>query len=173
MRTRITKAELTSNAIIERDELGRFIREIERSGSNIIDQLGNKLETRARRYAPYRTGRLKRSIKAVVLSNGREVRITSSVPYALVMEEGSRPHLIHGVRANFEWRGGYFVWNNPKYGPMGSAEGTMDEGRYENWDRHGATVRHPGTRGYFFFRRAFRETMADASVVMARTYPRR
>jgi hypothetical protein len=114
-----------------------------------------------------RTGRLRRSIKSILLNNGREIRLTTNVSYSRVMEEGSRPHLIHGVKANFTWRGGYFVWNNPRFGPIGS-----NSGGYENWDRHGATVHHPGTRGYFFFRRAFNETVADASIVMRRAYPR-
>jgi hypothetical protein len=46
--TRIASAEMTTNAIIERDEFGRFVSEIERSGSRLMEDLGNKLERRAR-----------------------------------------------------------------------------------------------------------------------------
>lgn len=167
-RVRIGEAQMTTNAVMESDEFNRFIALAERSGDRLMEDLANKFEDRAQRYAPMRTGRLKRSIKAVLLNNNRELRIVTDVPYARVMEEGSRPHPIHGVRATFTWKGGTFVWNDPRYGPVGSGK------RYENWTPgYGATVRHPGTKGHFFFRRSFMETFAEARTVMARAYPRR
>lgn len=162
------EATLTSNAVLRRDNFGRFLRQIESGGERLMEDLAIDFENRARRYAPVRTGRLKRSIQAILLNGYRTIHLVSDAPYARYMEEGTRPHLIRGVRRNFRWRGKtrLFVWNNPEYGPIGT-----DNSRYENWTwEGGATVRHPGTRGYFFFRRAYRETMADARISMQRAY---
>lgn len=167
-RVRITEAQLVSNAVMESDEFNRFIALAERGGTRLMEDLADKMESRAKRYAPYRSGRLRRGIRAILLNNNRELRVVTDVPYGWVMEEGSRPHFIHGVRANFEWKGGRFVWNNPRFGPVGSGK------RYENWSPgYGATVRHPGTKAHYFFRRSFQETFAEARIVMARAYPRR
>lgn len=168
-RVRIGHATFYSHAVMEQDRFGRFINEIERGSDRLLEDLAEKMETRAQRYSPYRTGRLKRSIRSVILANGREARVYSDVPYAEVMESGSRPHLIHGVRANFRWKGGRFRWNDPRYGP---AEDALPGEEYINWSRtYGATVRHPGTKPHLFFSRAFHETWADARLVMRRAYP--
>lgn len=149
---------------MEQDHWGHFIREAERSGERLMEMLGDKMEQKARRYAPIRTGKLRASIRVVMLNNGREVRLFSDSPYAEVMESGSRPHLIHGVKANFPWKGGYFVWDDPKF-KVGKGRG------YRNWtEEHGATVRHPGTRPHRFFARAFTETWGEARLVMRRAY---
>ena len=189
-KVRIADAKLTSSAVMEQDRFGRFISDIERSGSQLLEELADKMESRARRYAPSRTGRLKRSIRSVVLSNGREARVYTDVPYAGVMERGSKPHLIHGVRANFDWKGGRFVWNDPRYGPIGeqfdpyaptSRESSLRghhrrqqrKSSYQNWTyAYGATVRHPGTRAQRFMGRAFQETWAEARFVMRKVYSR-
>lgn len=174
-KVRIGEATVTSSAIMEQDRFGRFISHIERAGSNLLEELANKMEQRAKRYAPRRTGRLRQSIRAVVLSNGREARVFSNVPYAGVMELGSKPHLIHGVRANFRWKNGrWFVWNDPRYGPIDDPNTTtgIRAGRgYENWtSTYGATVRHPGTKPHYYFQRAFTETWQEARFVMRKVY---
>lgn len=166
---RIAESTLTSHTVLEQDAWGRFIKEIERSGDQLMERLGKRMEEKARRYAPIRSGRLRRSIHTELFNHGRSVRVTSDVPYAGVMEGGSRPHLIHGVRASFEWSGGTFVWNDPRFGPIGS----VNRRGYKNWTReHGATVRHPGTKPHMFFARAFHETWAEARLIMRQTYPR-
>jgi hypothetical protein len=153
---------------MEQDRFGRFISHLERSRENLLEQLAGKMESKARRYAPRRTGRLSRSIQAVVLMNGREARVFTEVPYAGVMEAGSRPHLIHGVRKNFKWKHGFFRWNDPRFGPIGD-----QKKGYTNWSEdYGATVRHPGTRPYRFMARAFHETWAEARFVMRQAYNR-
>jgi len=157
---------LQSQSVMERDEFGRFIAKVRSGGEELMEALATDFEGRARRYAPVRTGRLRRSIQALVI-NGREVLVISDAPYARHMEEGTRPHLIRGVRANFRYDNNsrYFKWNNFRFGPYGSGK------PYENWSfEQGATVRHPGTRGYFFFRRAYRETMAEARMRMKEAY---
>lgn len=172
-RVRIAEAELSSHAIMEQDRFGRFISDIERSRGRLLEQLAGKMEDKARRYAPRRTGRLSRSIQAVVLQNGREARVFSNVPYAGVMEAGSRPHLIHGVRKNFKWKHGFFVWNDPRYGPTDGPETETFKRGYKNWSSaYGATVRHPGTKPHRFMAQAFHETWAEARFVMREAYNR-
>lgn len=157
----------TSQAVMERDEFGRFIAKVRSGGADLMEAVATDFEGRARRYAPIRSGRLRRSIQALVLNGYREVRVVSDVPYAKYMEEGTRPHLIRGVRANFRYDNNsrYFKWNNYRFGPYGSGK------EYENWSyAAGATVRHPGTRGHFFFKRAYRETMAEVPARMKAAY---
>jgi hypothetical protein len=159
----VSKATLTSHAIMEQDRFGRFINEAQRGGDRLLEMMSDKMKDRAVRYAPKRTRRLARSIQTVILSNGREARVFSDVPYADIMESGSQPHLIHGVKANFRWKGGYFVWDDPRYGP--------NSRKYQNWTREGgATVRHPGTKPHLFFSRAFHETWGEARLVMRQAY---
>jgi hypothetical protein len=172
-RVRIGEAQLTSHAIMEQDRFGRFISDLERSRHDLLEKLIEKMEARARRYAPVRTGRLSRSIQSVVLMNGREARVFTNVPYAGVMEAGSRPHLIHGVRKNFKWKGGYFRWNDPRYGPTDMPQTETHRRGYMNWSlAYGATVRHPGTKPHRFMARAFHETWAEARFVMREAYNR-
>lgn len=165
-RIRITDAVLVSHAIMEQDRFGRFINEAERGGDRLLEMLSDKMQSRASRYAPKRTRRLARSIQTVILGNGREARVFSDVPYAGAMEHGSRPHLIHGVRANFRWKHGYFRWNDPRYGPI-----SPDSNDYQNWtEGGGATVRHPGTKPHLFMSRSFHETWGEARLVMRQAY---
>lgn len=167
-KVRIAEATLHSRSVMEQNRMGHFISDIQRSGTKLMEQLGEKMESKAKRYAPVRTGRLRASVKYVMLTNGREIQLYSDVPYAGVMEKGSRPHLIHGVRANFDWKGGYFVWNDPHFGPI---EDNRTR-RYENWSAaHGATVHHPGTKPHLFMARAFTETWQEARFVMRQVYP--
>lgn len=168
-RREVGRATLTSRAIMESDSSNRFIRSVDRSGDRLMEELANKMEAKAKRYAPNRTGRLRNSIQAVMLSNGREVRLFSDVDYAGHMEHGTRPHQISGVKANFQWRGGYFVWNDPDFGPIGKKRRTPT--KYANWTKAGgATVNHPGTRPHRFFARAFTETWQEARFIMRRVY---
>lgn len=172
-RVRIAEGTLESKSVLEQNRFGRFIKEAERSGDDLMRHLGKKMEDKAQRYAPSRTGALRKSIKYYPLNNWREVRVVSDVPYAGIMESGSKPHLIHGVRANFRWKNGTrrFVWNDPKYGPTEDFYGMDDDLGYINWSRaHGATVRHPGTKPHLFFSRAFHETWQEARFIMRRVY---
>ena len=162
------QATFTSSALMRRDDMGRFIAQIERGGERLMEDLADGFESRARRYAPVRTGRLRRSIRALLLKGYREIVVVSDVPYATYMESGTRPHLIRGVKANFSFDNGsqFFRWKNYRYGPIGT-----DINRYENWTHSGgAIIRHPGTKPKYFFRRAYRETMADARVSMRNAY---
>lgn len=172
-KTRIGAAELTSNVVIEHDNFNRFVKDIERSGDRLMEDLAQKFEERARRKAPVRTGRLRNSIRSVLYDRNRRLVVWSDVPYAGVMESGSRPHYIHGVRANFRWKGGFFVWNDPRFGPIDGPQTLTHKRGYQNWSyAHGATVHHPGTKPHHFFRDAFRETWLEAASVMRKDYHR-
>ena len=74
--------------------LGRmFSRVIER----FIAELAERTEEVMREKAPERTGRLKKSIRKSVRPN--KAVIGPSVPYAVYVEYGTRPHEIRPVRA--------------------------------------------------------------------------
>ena len=76
------------------ETLGRmFSRVIER----FIAQLAERTEKVMREKAPERTGRLKKSIRKSVRPN--KAVIGPSVPYAVYVEYGTRPHEILPVRA--------------------------------------------------------------------------
>ncbi len=168
-RVRIGKAQVTSNAVMEQDSMGHFISEIRRSGDTLMRRLADDWEDRAKHMAPVRTGRLRDDLQVFQSADKRELRLVTNVPYAVVMEEGSRPHLIHGVRANFTMKNGRrFVWNDPRYGP---AEGPNPRGYYRNWtDQYGATVRHPGTKAKKFMYRSWKMTFEDARIKMRQVY---
>lgn len=168
-RVRIGSAQLTSNAVMETDSFNRFIKDIERSSDRLMERLADDWEDRVKRMAPKRTGRLRADLQVILMPNGREMRLVTNVPYAVVMEEGSRPHLIHGVKANFTMKDGRrFVWNNPKYGPI---DGPNRRGFYRNWtEEFGATVRHPGTKPHKFMYRSWKITFEDARIKMRQAY---
>jgi hypothetical protein len=178
-RTRIGKATMVTDAVMEQDSMGRFIKEIDRKGDNLMDILADKMEERATALAPVRTGRLRRSMKGVVMPGGREARLLTDVPYAIVMEDGSRPHLIHGVKANFRWKNGSrrFIWNDPRFGPVDGMSAdeidkvnSSDHG-YVNWSQqYGATVRHPGTKPRKFMFKAWEATWLEARLIMREVY---
>lgn len=169
-RVRIAEGTLATRGIVESDEFNRFIKKAERAGDELMNRLAENMERRAKRYVPKRTMKLHNSIKGLVYEQGsvRVAILYSNVPYARLMEEGTRPHLIHGVRANFNWREGYFEWDDPRFRVR------KNRGGYQNWTpEHGATVRHPGTRPYRFFQRAFDETYREARIIMREVYGRR
>ena len=74
--------------------LGRlFSRVIER----FIERLADRTEEVMYEKAPERTGRLKKSIRKIVKPN--KAVIGPTVPYAIYVEYGTRPHEIRPVRA--------------------------------------------------------------------------
>ena len=83
-------------------------------------------EMRAR--APVRTGRLRRSIRAIIRRQG--VEVSPHVPYWVYVEKGVKPHMIYPKQP-----GGVLVWE--------TGEGETVFARY---------VRHPGFLGRFFVR---------------------
>ena len=97
-------------------------------------------------YAPRRTGTLKRSITVSNPMLGAEgltaiIRAGAGIKYAPYVEFGTRPHEIRPRRAKvLHW---------------------ISEGEHVFARR----VRHPGTRGQFFMRRAFEDGEKKASEI--------
>lgn len=63
----------------------------------LVDRVGGFAFWEMNVRAPYKTGKLRRSIKKRV--SGLEVRITPTAPYSIFVEEGTRPHEIVPVNA--------------------------------------------------------------------------
>ena len=93
----------------------------------ISDRLADYAYKTMKKKAPKRTGKLRRSIRKV--RRGFEAYIFPTVPYAMFLEYGTRPHLIRPVRAQalrFETKFGEIVFTR--------------------------LVRHPGTKPRPFIR---------------------
>jgi hypothetical protein len=104
-----------------------------------VNRLALETEWRARQYANVRSGALKASIRTErgVWHKGIRFHTGSDVPYALYVEEGTRPHEIRAKNAPFL----VFFW--PKVGRV----------------VHFKRVQHPGTRPYKFLQRAQESAM--------------
>jgi len=114
-------------------ELRKTLERIPDHLRNILDDLTKETYEKAVQYAPVRTGFLRRNI--IWRVEGLTGRVVSQAPYSAFVEFGTRPHMIFPRRARalrFEV-GGQVVF-----------------ARY---------VRHPGTRGQFFMRRALYDAL--------------
>ena len=114
-------------------ELRKTLERIPDHLRNILDDLTKETYEKAIQYAPVRTGFLRRNI--IWRVEGLTGRVVSQAPYSAFVEFGTRPHMIFPRRARalrFEV-GGQVVF-----------------ARY---------VRHPGTRGQFFMRRALHDAL--------------
>ena len=98
----------------------------------VSDKLADYAVKAMKEKAPKRTGKLRKSIRKV--QRGFEAYVFPTVPYALYVEYGTRPHLIRPVRAQalrFETRTGKIVFTR--------------------------LVRHPGTKPRPFIRETAEE----------------
>jgi len=98
----------------------------------VSDRLADYAFKSMKEKAPKRTGKLRKSIRKVRRSF--EAYVFPTVPYALYVEYGTRPHLIRPVRASvlrFETRSGEIVYTR--------------------------LVRHPGTKPQPFIRETAEE----------------
>ena len=98
----------------------------------VSDKLADYAYKTMKRKAPKKTGKLRKSIRKV--RRGFEAYVFPTVPYAMFVEYGTRPHLIRPVRASvlrFETRSGEIVYTR--------------------------LVRHPGTKPQPFIRETAEE----------------
>ena len=98
----------------------------------VSDKLADYAVKTMKEKAPKRTGKLRKSIRKV--RRGFEAYVFPTVPYAIFVEYGTRPHLIRPVRAQalrFETRTGKIVFTR--------------------------LVRHPGTKPRPFIRETAEE----------------
>lgn len=127
------------------EELRKILSRIsETFKKDLIEESINVIWEKAREYAPVRTGFLSEHIvKEVEVGRGR---VISQAPYSAYVEFGTRPHIIRPRRARalrFEI-GGEVIF-----------------ARY---------VRHPGTRGQFYMRRALEEGLKKLGEIVSRIF---
>jgi hypothetical protein len=151
-----------TETIFARDTLGQFLKGVEARQHRVIEkgvergarysrQLAPRGKPSSRKTYANRPGYvpLKNSIRTRISINGNQGYWYSIAPHAGYVEEGTAPHIIQGQLV-FWWRGGFFYWDNYRYGPVGSGK------QYENWtEEGGAWVRHPGTEAQPFLRPAY------------------
>lgn len=126
---------------IQIPELQRLIRRFEQAPALVAEEVARATEEAAEevqtevlgRTPRGETGRLGNTLRVEVQTSGSEftATITTGVPYARFVEEGTRPHVIEPRRKKalaFRGRGGRIVRRR---------------------------VMHPGTRGVFFMRRGW------------------
>lgn len=112
-----------------------------------VRRITRQIENRARLYAPVNTGNLRNSITSAVVSRGLTVSGTvgATVPYAVYVHEGTRPHQIVPKRPGYP-----LTW---KTGP-GSGENRPGPRLYA------MRTFHPGTKPRPFLRRAMDDVLA-------------
>lgn len=149
----------TSKMVFERNRIGQFAEACERAAESTMRRTVAEGARMSREFAPTGHNRaryaarpgyvpLKRSIKTHF--EGRHRGYWYSIaPHAKYVEEGTSAHIIKG-KLRFFWGGGYWYWNNPMFGPVGSGK------PYENWDESGGWVRHPGTHAQPFLMPAYK-----------------
>lgn len=148
-----------SRTVVARDEFGRFAAECNAATRDGIEDIVKDGAAASRRYAPVgtkvdtRPGHipLKRSIRYE--ARGLRGEWYSVSKHALPQELGAAPHLIVG-KVRFFWTKAneWFVWNHPRFGPVGSGK------RYENWTPGGGvTINHPGNPAQPFLEPAYEE----------------
>lgn len=96
------KSDWTARVVIDRAAVQKVFRSRDGDVNKMMRRFANDARTEARNLADQRltqhTGRYRRSIKARVVAPTR-VELEADVPYALVIEKGSRRHLIVPRRA--------------------------------------------------------------------------
>lgn len=125
---------------------GKFARECEVAASKTADEVAKEGAKASRKMAPVGAKRdrrpghtpLKRSIKVRKTGKARAEWYSTSA-HALHVEFGTAPHFIIGNSVFFwENKGGWFVWNNPRY-------------HHWNWDEiNGVVIDHPGAKAQPF-----------------------
>lgn len=85
---------------VEEPDLKIVAERLSEAIEGLIERAAEYAEEEMRRRAPERTGRLKRSIRRRVNLARLEAEVGPTVPYAIYVELGTRPHIIRPVRAS-------------------------------------------------------------------------
>jgi hypothetical protein len=148
----------TSNRVIARNGLGRFIADCEQAGHDTVEKLVDEGAKLSRRMAPegtehdYRSIPIKQSIFPRMLS--RTSGVWSSLSrHAMFQEEGTQPHTMYG---NPYFR---FFWDNAGRMWVPGLFGSPD------------IINHPGNPPQPFLRPAYESIMARAMSVARAQYP--
>lgn len=84
---------------VEATDLRVVATRLEKAVKRLVRSSGDYAEQQMRKRAPKRTGRLRKSIRKRVNLATLEVEVGPTVPYAVYVEYGTRPHTITPVRA--------------------------------------------------------------------------
>lgn len=148
---------IVSAEVHVRDELGRFIRDIEGAATKAVEKGLDVGIAAAQTRAPVRTGRLYDSFLPVILSRTSGVFINTA-PYADYQDRGAGRHAIP-ARVHFFWEkaGRYWMWPET----------------YERITGHpGADpIDHPGNPATHFMDAGYRAIVAALPRIIASTYP--
>lgn len=142
--------EAHTQTIVHRNRFGQFARQIEEGCDRAVERWVELGAATSRDMAPgsgYRVSNYSQRpgyipLKASIHSqaNGHSGRWYTNAPHWKFVEYPTGSHPITGF-LNFPWRGGRFVWDDP---------------RFNNWDEEeGATVSHPGTSAQPFMKPAY------------------
>lgn len=140
--------------IIAFDGRGRFLSRMDAAANRTAERIGAVGANSARANAPIRTGRLVASIENV--SQGNTARWEVGTDHWHFVEYGTSAHTIYG-KLRFNWRGGHFYWNNPKFP--------------NNQDKNGAWVYHPGTTAQPFMQPSYAAAKAVAMAIAREEFP--
>jgi len=133
--------KLTSNADVIAKRVQGWSANVGTELATATLECATVLTAAAKREAPVRSGRLRRSISYQAGGQGSYV-VSTNVPYAVDVHEGTRPHIIRPVNKRaLAWKG----------------------------MRHPVKlVHHPGTRGNPFMTRALSTSHAQITAIAAR-----
>ena len=118
-------------------EIDKLLNQPNGETGRYLEKKAKKLRDAARMQAGVNTGRLRRSIRVYGhrrSGTGQKIQIGSSVPYALMHHEGTRPHIITPNNHRF-------LKFKPKGGGGGKGWNVLADGSVL-----ARKVRHPGTK---------------------------
>lgn len=146
-----------SSDVIVRDNFGRFIADIDGAATKTVEDSLNVGIRAARRAAPSRTGRLKGSFVAAVLSRTSGVFLNNA-PYAGAQDQGARRHAIP-ARVSFFWdkMGRRWMWPET----------------YERVTGHAGAdpIDHPGNPATHFMDAGYDAIKRRMPEILRRNYP--
>lgn len=140
-----------------RDELGRFIKEVEGAATKAVERSLQVGESAAKARAPIRTGRLRNSFFPAVLSRTSGV-LTNTAPYARWQDEGAGRHPLP-ANVSFFWEREGRMWMPP--------EVYLRVTGYPGAD----PIDHPGNPATHFMDAGYRAMIARMQSILDSSYP--
>lgn len=164
--------DVHANVVLERDRFGRFAAACSDAARRTVEKTIKEGAKRSRELAPRgrASGRHKGEAPLHRTIRWKMTTRTAGIWYAgsrhgLFVEKGTSSHPITG-KLTFYWDGGYFYWDNPRYGPIETA----GPNEFANWSEADgvAWVRHPGTNARPFLRPAYEEVVRGQMMRIAK-----
>jgi hypothetical protein len=146
-----------SSSVHARDEMGRFIADIEGAATELVtDAIGAGVAA-ARTAAPIRSGRLRRSFVPEVVSRTM-ARFFNTAPYAEFQDLGAGPHPLP-ARVSFFWARAGRMWMWPETYLRRTGHPGADP------------IQHPGNPATHFMDAGYQAAVAEARRALPRYYP--